>query len=332
MSKVVSVIVPCYNGECFVDRCLASIDNQNYPLLEIIVVNDGSTDQSENVILEWKEYFEKKNIQLIYIFQKNKGSGGAINTGLKYVSGEYLSLLDADDEYLPEIVAKRVEFLECNEDIDVVRSNGWYVRESRKSLFINSAEEKAIDDVFSALIEGRTNNWAGSYMVRTSALFRFYQSREIYQSRYGQNLQILLPLIYQKKCGYIDEPHMNYIQQEHSLSNTTDLANLKKFRLENAEGYREIRVHMICSIVKSKEERERYLHILDVSYHRGRMQIALSLNDSALMRAAYMALTDIVTPSINDRIICNRLICPIFVPILRGVRKLKTIIRKFNFI
>ncbi len=51
-------------------------------------------------------------------------------------------------------------------------------------------------------------------------LFKFYPEREIYQSKYGQNLQLLLPLLYNKKCGFIDKPHMNYNQQENSLTKT----------------------------------------------------------------------------------------------------------------
>ena len=214
MNKKVSIIVPCFNGERFVDRCLHSIEIQNYPYIEVVVVNDGSTDQSESKILEWKEKLENRGILLIYIKQKNQGLGSAINTGLKYISGEYLSLLDIDDEYLQGALSERVEFLENHKDMDVVRSNGWYIRKNGKSLFVYDECEKEIYNPFVALLEGKTNNWAGSYMVRVPSLFRFYPDREIYQSRYGQNLQILLPVLYKKKSGFIDKHHMNYNQQE----------------------------------------------------------------------------------------------------------------------
>ena len=174
MNKTVSIIVPCFNGERFVDRCLHSIEIQNYPYIEVVVVNDGSTDQSESKILEWKEKLESRGIFLIYIKQKNQGLGSAINTGLKYISGEYLSLLDIDDEYLQGALSERVEFLENHKDMDVVRSNGWYIRKNGKSLFVYDECEKEIYNLFVALLEGKTNNWAGSYMVRVSSLFRFY--------------------------------------------------------------------------------------------------------------------------------------------------------------
>ena len=177
MNDLVSIIVPCYNGEKFVDRCFNSILKQDYARIQIIAVNDGSTDQSEQRILAWNDRFKNAGMQLVYIAQENKGPGGAINTGLKAVSGEFLSLLDVDDEFLESAISSRVAFLNEHKDIDVVRSNGWYNRKSGKNLFMYDDAEKKIGDVFSALIVGKTNNWAGSYMVRTSALFAFYPDR-----------------------------------------------------------------------------------------------------------------------------------------------------------
>lgn len=203
MNDLVSIIVPCYNGEKFVDRCFNSILKQDYARIQIIAVNDGSTDQSEQRVLAWNDRFKNAGMQLVYIAQENKGPGGAINTGLKAVSGEFLSLLDVDDEFLESAISSRVAFLNEHKDVDVVRSNGWYNRKSGKNLFMYDDAEKKIGDVFSALIVGKTNNWAGSYMVRTSALFAFYPDREIYQSRYGQNLQLLLPLTYQKNVALL---------------------------------------------------------------------------------------------------------------------------------
>lgn len=92
MNKTVSIIIPCYNGERFADRCLESIVSQDYPYVEIIVVNDGSTDNSEDKILSWKNRLGSSQRNLIYIKQENQGSGAAVNTGLKHVTGDYISL------------------------------------------------------------------------------------------------------------------------------------------------------------------------------------------------------------------------------------------------
>lgn len=142
MGNLVSIIVPCYNGEEFVDRCFASILRQDYSPLEVIAVNDGSTDRSEERIRVWIEKFKNASINLVCISQENRGPGGAINSGLKVVSGDFLMLLDVDDELLDSAISTKVTFLEKELDIDVVRSNGWYNRETGKSLFVYDGAEK----------------------------------------------------------------------------------------------------------------------------------------------------------------------------------------------
>lgn len=324
MNKTVSVIIPCYNGERFIDRCLNSVVLQDYPYIEIIIVNDGSTDNSEDKILSWKKELEHTERSLIYIGQENKGPAAAVNTGLKYVSGEYISLLDIDDEYLPGAISSRVNYLNHHCDVDVVRSNGWYVKGSNRSLFINDEDEKNIKDVFSALIEGKTNNWAGSYTIRTSAFFEFYPDGEIFQSRYGQNLQILLPLVYRKKCGYIDEPQMNYNQQENSLSKTT-ADNQKEFLLANQKGYQEIREYMINLIVRDEKEKELFFLLVKKLYLRSSMQIALTFNDVCLMRNSFSELKGMKPLLIDDYITYCRLLHPKAILFLRLFRKIKTL-------
>jgi glycosyltransferase involved in cell wall biosynthesis len=326
MDSLASIIVPCYNGEKFVDRCFDSILKQKYAHMEVIVVNDGSTDQSEQRVLAWNDRFRNAGIQLVYVSQKNKGLGGAINTGLKHVTGEYLCLLDIDDELLESAVSTRVAFLKSHPDIDVVRSNGWYNRKNGKSLFIYDEKEKRIDDVFSALVGGETNNWAGSYMVRTSALFDFYPDREIYQSRFGQNLQFLMPLTYKKKCGYIDEPQMIYNIQEDSLSKTSDIKKTEKILSDNLAGYRDIRIYLIEKIIKTPNESERYIRIVDIAYYRSLLKLAIDTRDEQLLKATYSNLKELSGVTINERIEYCQYFFPYMVFPLRCIRKIKTAI------
>ena len=330
MNDLVSIIVPCYNGEKFVDRCFNSILKQDYARIQIIAVNDGSTDQSEQRILAWNDRFKNAGMQLVYIAQENKGPGGAINTGLKAVSGEFLSLLDVDDEFLESAISSRVAFLNEHKDIDVVRSNGWYNRKSGKNLFMYDDAEKKIGDVFSALIVGKTNNWAGSYMVRTSALFAFYPDREIYQSRYGQNLQLLLPLTYQKKCGFIDEPQMKYNIQANSLSQTSDQQECMARTLRNGKGYLDIRLHLIEQVIRDPEERQKYVQIANVAYHRFVLNRAVSLRDKVVTREAYGNLKRDHALTISDTIEYCAMFCPCVVFPLRCIRKLTRVLKREN--
>ena len=97
-TEKVSIVTPCYNGEKYLERFLKSILNQSYGNIELIFINDGSTDQTEEIIKKYKEEFDLHNIELTYLFQENAGQAAALNNGLKYVQGDYLLCMDSDDE------------------------------------------------------------------------------------------------------------------------------------------------------------------------------------------------------------------------------------------
>lgn len=90
---VVSVIVPVYNAEEFLDQCIESVINQSYQKIELILVNDGSTDNSEKIC----QKYARADKRIKVIPQKNKGSAAARNTGLRQARGEFVFFLDADD-------------------------------------------------------------------------------------------------------------------------------------------------------------------------------------------------------------------------------------------
>lgn len=90
---MVSVIIPVYNVEQHISQCLESVVTQTYKNIEIIVVNDGSTDKSEEIIKSYLEKFEN----IIYIYQENKGVSEARNLGFKNANGEYILFVDSDD-------------------------------------------------------------------------------------------------------------------------------------------------------------------------------------------------------------------------------------------
>lgn len=323
MEKV-SVIIPCYNGEKFIDRSIKSIYIQEYTEIELIVVDDGSTDSSKEKILAWKVPFEEKGYLLKYVYQENGGPASAMNTGLKHVTGDYLSTLDADDVYSVEAIEERVIFLKNHTDIDVVRTNGWMVKNDTKRLFVTDDAEKQLDDVFTALLKGDTNNWAGSYMVRSKALFDFYSDREIYKSRYGQNLQLLLPFVYKKTCGFIDKPHISYILQDNSLTQTSNIDVAKDKSIKNAFGFRDIRIHLLEQIVKDPAEKNRYLSVIENGYWKSMMFIASTYQDKSLMKHAFESKEKYEKASLNEKIMCYSLISPAKAFIYKVIRKIKS--------
>ena len=105
MSVKVSVILPVYNASDYLHQCMDSIVGQTLKDIEIICVDDGSTDNSLDIL---KEY-EQKDKRVKVIQQKNAGAGAARNNGLSIATGEYLSFLDSDDFFEPDMLEKAYE-------------------------------------------------------------------------------------------------------------------------------------------------------------------------------------------------------------------------------
>ncbi len=93
MGKLVTVVVPIYNVERYLDRCISSIVDQTYKNIEIILVDDGSFDNCPNICDEWA----KKDSRIKVIHKKNEGLGMARNTGIDYAKGDYICFFDSDD-------------------------------------------------------------------------------------------------------------------------------------------------------------------------------------------------------------------------------------------
>lgn len=328
MGNLVSVIIPCYNGEQFIDTSIESVYIQDYPSIELIVVDDGSTDGSAERIQAWKERFVQKGHNLKHLYQTNQGQAAATNYGLKHVTGQYLTLLDADDVFLPGSLSKRMEFLEAHPDYVGVRSNGWRVCGEDRQLFIISDEEKQITDLFSALTFGKTNNWAGTYMVRTSVLFAAYPDRNINPSRFGQNFQILLPVAYKQKFGYIDEPLMEYRILPESHSHAQDPVNQYQKSIVNSRGWRDIYRSVVNRFVLDQKERQYYLNGYDSVYHRAAMSRAIAFGKKQDARENYRMLKKTGCVTLDDRITYIRTICPPAALGLRVVRKIKSLVSK----
>ena len=100
----VSVILPCYNGEKYLNQCIDSILNQTLENLELICVDDGSTDGTIRILEEYR----KADSRVRILTQTNAGAGAARNNGMRQARGEYLSFLDADDFFEPDMLESAV--------------------------------------------------------------------------------------------------------------------------------------------------------------------------------------------------------------------------------
>lgn len=114
--KKVSVIVPIYNMEEYLERCIQSIIEQSYSNLEIILIDDGSTDSSKKII----EHYRRMDERIVAIFKENGGLSDARNCGIKVAKGEYLLFVDSDD-YIHSECVRELICIALKEECDIVQ-------------------------------------------------------------------------------------------------------------------------------------------------------------------------------------------------------------------
>ena len=222
----VSVIVPVYNVEKYISRCLTSLVNQTIDDLEIILVNDGTKDNSEQIIRQFKKDY--KNI--IYVKKENGGLSSARNFGLIYATGEYVAFLDSDDYVDRAIYQKMYEkakatnsdYVECDfiwkypdhEKIDV----GFRYKD-KKEMF-----EKARVVAWNKLIKREI-------IIDNKLEFPVglhYEDIEFFYK--------LLPYI--NNFSFVEEPLIYYVQRDNSIVNKQDSRTKQIFKvLDNVISY-----------------------------------------------------------------------------------------------
>ena len=128
-NDLVSIIIPVYNVAPYLDRCIQSACTQTYKNIEIILIDDGSTDESGEKCDHWAE----KDSRIVVVHQKNSGVSAARNTGLDIANGKYISFLDSDDEFIPYTIERAL----CNftVDTDLVSFGYNIVNSDNKSLY-----------------------------------------------------------------------------------------------------------------------------------------------------------------------------------------------------
>lgn len=322
----VSVLVPCYNGERFIKRCLDSVLSQTWKDIELIIVNDGSTDDTDKLIQSYNSVIKNKLSRYIYIKQDNMGVGAAINTALKYFSGEFLAPFDCDDYMMPNSLEIRATWLIEHPETAVVQNNGYYVTEddfnniTRKFSNITTVQENI--QLFEQLINGQTYNWPGSYMIRSSIWLKRCPNREIFVSRSGQNMQLLLPASYNHKCDYIPMCLLKYGQHTGSLSNTTQKSETQQ--ISDILGYQDIYQAVLKDFLPDNIY-NKYKKKIEVTFTRRVMDIKLSYNNKTDAKKYYKKLKAFGSCSLNDKIRYYKVMNGVMFWLLRIYQKFKSL-------
>jgi len=143
----VSIIIPAYNSEAYLDEAIQSVLSQTYANTECIVVDDGSTDGTAAIAKGFGN-------RVIYVYQDNAERSAARNTGIAAATGEYLCFLDADDSYVSSKITDQVAFLEAHPQYHVVYSRVKFFRGDDERQYLDLLRRTPCGDILGELLYG----------------------------------------------------------------------------------------------------------------------------------------------------------------------------------
>ncbi len=205
----VSVIVPVYNVENYIEKCLESLVNQTLDDIEIVVVNDGSTDNSEKII---KKYIERNNSKIKYVVKENGGLSDARNYGMMFATGDYIAFLDSDD-YVDVTTYEKMYKKAIEEDCDFVECDFIWKYDKKEAKDYGYCYK----DKHEMLTNARVVAW--NKLIKKELVDKLqigfpkglrYEDVEFFYK--------LLPYI--NKYGFVKEYLIYYVQRENSIVNT----------------------------------------------------------------------------------------------------------------
>lgn len=205
----VSIIVPFYNVENYIEKCLKTLVNQTLQEIEIILVNDGSKDGSIEIAKKFLKQYPKK---IIYLEKENGGLSDARNFGIKYAKGEYVAFLDSDD-YIEEDMYKNMYDIAKKENSDMVECNFYWEYPNKKKLDIS----KQYNSKQEMLEKVRVVAW--NKIIKRKILEKSdIQFPKGYRYEDVEFTYKLIPFL--EKVSFCKQPMIHYVQREGSISNS----------------------------------------------------------------------------------------------------------------
>ena len=213
----VSVVIPTFNCAKYITEAIESLLKQTYKKLDIIVVDDGSMDDTKTIL---HPYIEKGIVN--YIYQDNQGPGAARNTGIKCAKGDYIAFLDADDTLTEDSIERRMNLILSSSKVGLVFSDYFYETEEFKSVesdFINKIQKltKFIHETYNGLL------FKGSFQDVFSVLFLVHTGtvlvrKEVFEKAgffrsdisIGEDRDMWLRIAEHYEIGFVNEPLAYY--------------------------------------------------------------------------------------------------------------------------
>ena len=251
--KLISIVVPVYKVEQYLDRCVDSIVNQTYKNLEIILVDDGSPDNCPQMCDEWA----KKDNRIKVIHKENGGLANARNTGIDICTGDYVLFVDSDD-YIESDMVEFLLKLSLENDADVSRCGFYFdYSDGRDVSQFTDCSIKFLDKT-EAIIDLATSGFGGT------AWNKLYKKdiikTHLYDKSDGCSEDIMHNFrVYQdvSKIVFCDEPKYHYVLRKNSITNNTfghgafDIIRAKKKIIDYAKDFSEIMPYAVKGYIIS---------------------------------------------------------------------------------
>ena len=228
---IVSIIIPTYNRAGLLKKSINSVLNQTFKNFEVIIVDDGSTDNTENVIKSFN------NSKIRYIKnKKNIGAATARNIGIKTAKGKFIAFQDSDDEWLPKKLKKQVEILTAHQNNNIVYTGFWRIKDNRKTYIPLNRVKCKEGNIYKELLEGN--------FISTQTLL---MKRECFEKAgmFDENLprfqdwELVLRLSKHYDFKFIDKPLALCYYTPKSISTDSD-ALLKAFKIIKEKYFKDL--------------------------------------------------------------------------------------------
>ncbi len=219
---LVTVVVPAYNHENYIEECINSILGQDYPAIELFVINDGSTDGTHEKMVNICKKYESR---IKYINKENEGLITSLNIALNEGRGKYFCELASDDSWLDGSLKKRVDFLESNNEYDAVFGDIYYVIDGVKT------NERLVSHVKHGGYDSKVHNVrhlieSKRMIVFPTGLFKREALLDLggfdTDFRFFEDIAMRYKLVYHKMVGRIDEPIIWYRKHTGNVSSSTE--------------------------------------------------------------------------------------------------------------
>jgi glycosyltransferase involved in cell wall biosynthesis len=263
MSSLVSVILPTFNRARFLPEAFTSIQAQSWPAWELIVVDDGSTDDTRVLVEQWRPRLERP---VHYIYQQNGGAYAARNTGLDHASGSYVAFFDSDDLWLPHHLERCVSALDRHPDVQwvfaacrsvdqvtgrVIAPSTFYVGDKPRAFLALPARADGELRILDGPAVLQCQLTSGLYAGLQNSVIR----RGVFEGeRFWEDYRVVEDVLFLARAlsrsltiGYIDDVHVVYrVHDDNSSASATGVGSVRLLPIfeEEVRGFERVRAEV----------------------------------------------------------------------------------------